>query len=161
MEHGIDTYMNIIRLLGDMVAMQNYYNSILHQYNGITLYPPEMHVLQIIGENESITVTQIAQKIYKSISFCSQTLKKLMDKELLEQRRNPENKREYNLYLTEKGRKLFLYHNEYDRSSHEKCFEELSPDAKKDLHKCQEVLTEFNRVFKNILPIFPPKRNKV
>lgn len=74
--------------------------------DGAPLCQAEISCIERIGRMPDITITELSKIMYKTPSACSQIVRKLVDKELVEQLRNRDNKRIYNLRLTEKGRKI-------------------------------------------------------
>ena len=79
------------------------YDSLPHQYGQHVLFQAEGYVINCIASYPGITVTELAGILKKTPSACSQIVRKLSDKGLVEQKRNVKNKRSYNLCLTEEG----------------------------------------------------------
>ena len=74
----------------------------------ISLTPQaEAYIVNLVGQHPGITVTQLAEILNKTTSACSQIVRKLRAKGFVEQIRNPDNNRLYNLALTESGRKVY------------------------------------------------------
>lgn len=76
-------------------------------YGDIPLCYTERRIIMLIGENPEITVTEMAARIRKTVSICSQTVRKFANLGWVEQTRNLQNKRIYNLTLTDEGAKVF------------------------------------------------------
>ena len=92
-------------LLGQIWAAQDEaydlmyeYDSLPHRYGAHILYQSEAHIIDLIGEHPEITVTELAAILKKTPSACSQIVRKLRAKGWVEQVRNAENNRIYNLY---------------------------------------------------------------
>ena len=83
------------------------YDSLPHCYGSVVLYQAEAYIVNLIGQHPGITVTQLAETLNKTTSACSQIVRKLRAKGFVEQIRNPDNNRLYNLALTESGRKVY------------------------------------------------------
>lgn len=112
--------------------LMNEYDALPHEYDDEVLYQVESHVIQMIGQNPGTTATSIAQALGKTTSACSQCVKKLKKKRWIEQVRNEENNRQYNLYLTESGWDIFNKHELFDQECDErKCYalEKFSNEA--------------------------------
>ena len=77
------------------------------------LYQSEAHIIDLIGEHPEITVTELAAILKKTPSACSQIVRKLRAKGWVEQVRNAENNRIYNLYLTESGKQVYQAHTAF------------------------------------------------
>lgn len=92
------------------------YDSLPHHYGEMTLYQAEAYIVGWIGRIPDITTSELAERLKKTPSACSQIIRKLIDKGLVAQTRNPQNKRLYNLRLTEMGEQVHRDHivfNEY------------------------------------------------
>ena len=88
----------------------------IHKYNqyekkpqkycaDVMLTQPEIHTVAVIGDNEGISVTELAKVRGITKGAASQMIYRLEDKELVEKRISPESDSKLNLYLTKKGRK--------------------------------------------------------
>ena len=92
------------------------YDALPHHYGDSTLYQAEAYIVNWIGRKPDITTTELADVLKKTPSACSQIIRKLISKGLVEQTRNEQNKRQYNLRLTDSGKQLYKDHiafNEY------------------------------------------------
>ena len=56
------------------------YDSLPHNYGNYVLYQVESHMIDCIGRNAGITITELADDFGKTRSACSQMVKKLRDK---------------------------------------------------------------------------------
>lgn len=97
-----------------------------HRYGAHILYQSEAHIIDLIGEHPEITVTELAAILKKTPSACSQIVRKLRAKGWVEQVRNAENNRIYNLYLTESGKQVYQAHTAFNQSCQEATFQLLS-----------------------------------
>ena len=101
------------------------YDSLPHNYGNYVLYQVESHMIDCIGRNAGITITKLADDFGKTRSACSQMVKKLRDKGWVEQVRNKENNRVYNLFLTEEGMSIFRNHAQFEYQCYKRGFEGL------------------------------------
>ena len=101
------------------------YDSLPHNYGNYVLYQVESHMIDCIGRNAGITITELADDFGKTRSACSQMVKKLRDKGWVEQVRNKENNRVYNLFLTEEGMSIFRNHAQFEYQCYKRGFEGL------------------------------------
>lgn len=92
----------------------NEYNTLLHDYNGVVLYQAESQFINAIGRNPGITITELASFFDKTPSACSQLMRRMKDKGWLYQKRNKENNREYKLFLTQEGERIYHNHQEFE-----------------------------------------------
>lgn len=104
----------MIAAIDESYDLMQEYASIPHQYHNIMLYPVETHTIQIIVNNPGITASLIAKRLNKTLSACSQILGKLEKKKLIFKIKNPNNKREFNLYLTESCKIIYDLHEQLD-----------------------------------------------
>lgn len=121
------------------------YDMLPHCYGDNVLYQAEAYVVNIIGNNPQITITQIAHSLKKTTSACSQIVKKLVSKGLVNQTRNKDNKRIYNLTLTSKGQQLYKDHMEFNKKCQQNTFDMLSEFTQEELlihTKIQSVIND-------------------
>ncbi len=69
---------------------------------GDLLYFTEIHTITILGKNREMNMTRLAEKMGVTRGAISQTIRKLVNKNLVV-KLNTNNKKEFNLRLTEKG----------------------------------------------------------
>lgn len=92
------------------------YQSIPRDYGtGLYMSETEAHALLYIERNPGITAKRIAEIMYRTKSTISLVINFLDKNGLIIQEVNPENRRERNLYLTDKGRHTCEKHSAYDR----------------------------------------------
>lgn len=84
------------------------YDSLPHTYGNVVLYQAEALVVNLIGEHSDITITELGSILKKTASACSQIVRKLKSKGLVEQVRNESNNRQLNLRLTDAGKQIYL-----------------------------------------------------
>lgn len=124
------------------------YDALLHDYNGAILYQAESQFIHEIGQNPGITITELASLFDKTRSACSQLMRRMKNKGWLYQDRNNENNREYNLYLTEDGYKIFNKHLEFEKKCYMRTAEMLSGFSDDELKIYMKVQNELNNAFK-------------
>lgn len=98
------------------------YDSLPHHYGENILYQAEGHIIDLIAECPGITITDMGNILRKTPSACSQVVRKLKEKGWVEQTRNRENNRQFNLKLTESGRKVYEDHLAFSRSCQKETF---------------------------------------
>ena len=74
------------------------------------LYPAEIHTIVAIGQNRGINLTGLAEKLEISKPTLSERIGKLVEKEFVEKKMNPENRKAMTLWLTEEGKKAEYHH---------------------------------------------------
>lgn len=123
------------------------YDSMPHQYGGEILYQSEMHFLQAVGNTPNITITLISQQLGKTKSACSQMVRKLIKKELIVQKRNQNNNREYYLNLTPKGVDIYYAHEEFDKKCLTRTYDSLTDFSDEELQAYISIQKHLNEVF--------------
>lgn len=121
------------------------YNSLLHDYNGTVLYQAESQFIKKIGDEPGITITRLAKFFNKTTSACSQLMYRMKKKNLLEQRRNEHNNKEYNLYLTDAGKTLYEAHRVFETDCYKRTASMLETFSQEELDiyiRIQEKLNE-------------------
>lgn len=107
----------------------------------------EAHIITDIAENPGITANLIAKKWDKTPAFISQSLTKLEDRGLIERKLNKNNRKFYNLFLTDNGKKFDEIHKKYDIKSiintNKKLMEKFSLD---ELIKLRVILEEYGKI---------------
>lgn len=121
------------------------YDSLPHQYGENVLYQAEGHIIDLVAAYPGITITDLGGILKKTPSACSQIVRKLKDKGWVEQRRNQENNRIYNLTLTESGRKVYRDHQAFSQFCQQETFrllEECTPEELAAHIRVQKKLNE-------------------
>ena len=86
------------------------YDSLPHHYGENIMYQAEGHIIDLIAAYPGITITDLSNILKKTASACSQIVRKLKEKGWVEQSRNRDNNRQYNLYLTQTGEQVYADH---------------------------------------------------
>jgi Transcriptional regulators len=99
--------------------LEKYIDGIPRHYNGILLYPSEIHLLAFIAENQELNVTELAEKRNVSKGALSKILGKLIEKGLIEKYGKKGNSKNIYFSLTKYGTKAYEghmeFHSEHDR----------------------------------------------
>lgn len=94
------------------------YSKELHDYGTGELYTStEVHLVTRIEENPGITAKRIAEDTFRTKSAVSQMLTKLEGKGLIRREKDPDNGKQYFLYVTPKGAHLSQCHKAYDENA--------------------------------------------
>ena len=127
----------------------NEYDSLPHYYGSVVLYQAEAYIVNLVGQHPGITVTQLAEILNKTTSACSQIVRKLRAKGFVEQIRNPDNNRLYNLELTEAGAEVFQAHISFNQECQEKTFELLKDFTGEELSIHLRVQRRLNEAYQD------------
>lgn len=98
------------------------YDSLPHHYGDNILYQAEGHIIDLIAVYPGITITDLGNILKKTPSACSQIVRKLKEKGFVEQTRNRDNNRQFNLKLTEAGERLYQDHTQFSRQCQRETF---------------------------------------
>ena len=108
----LDEKMNIIY---QFVLGYNDYINMRHNYTSeVELTMLEAHLLTDICDHPGSTVTSLAAAWDRSVSATSQTVRRLMAKELVTRENAPDNGKIFYLHPTEKGLRASDQHKRYD-----------------------------------------------
>lgn len=111
-EELLDLVDNLYLQGRQMRSMENkprYYGS------DILLYPNEVYTLKIIAQQEGINQTELSELMFRTKGATSTVVQKLKLKGLIEQREDKNDSRFTQLYPTEKGKRVYRNHLEYDK----------------------------------------------
>lgn len=125
------------------------YDSLPHHYGSVVLYQAEAYIVDLVGQYPGITVTRLAEMLNKTTSACSQIVRKLRAKGFLEQIRNPDNNRLYNLELTETGEEVFRAHINFNRECQERAFKLLREFTDEELSIHLQVQKKLNEAYED------------
>lgn len=80
---------------------------------GITVFPSEIHTVEIIGKNTGLNITELARLLGITKGAVSQIVQKLVRKGLVERCKDVDNDKEVLLQLTPAGQKAFHGHEKH------------------------------------------------
>jgi len=123
------------------------YDSQLHDYNGVVLYQAESQMIKLIGNYPGISAHECSDILKKTLSACSQLVKKLKRKGWICQERNEQNNRVYNLYLTEEGKNIYEKHKEFEEGCYRRTFQLLDGLPGEDFETFLRVQKLINKGF--------------
>ena len=121
------------------------YDALPHHYGEAILYQAEGEIIDLIAIHPGVTITDLGNILKKTASACSQIVRKLREKGWVEQTRNRENNRVYNLTLTETGMQIYQGHQAFTQNCRDITFELLGDFSEEELEtylRLQEKLNE-------------------
>lgn len=142
-----ELFCEVIEQLDVAFELIREYDTQLHDYNGTILYQAESQLIKLIGKHPGISAVECAEIFKKTMSACSQLIKKLKSKGWIEQKRNELNKRIHNLYLTESGKIIYEKHKEFEEACYERTFRLLDSITQKDLETYIRIQRLINQGF--------------
>ena len=123
------------------------YDAMPHRYGACMLYQAEAHMIDLIALYPGITAADLAIILRKTPSACSQTLRKLREKGLVEQLRNAANNRQYKLQLTESGQALYRDHAAFSADCQQRTFDRLAEFTEEELALYLRVQQRINEAY--------------
>lgn len=140
-------YQEMISVLDEAFELMVEYDSLPHDYGSATLYQAESKLIHLTGSMPGITASELAARLKKTTSACSQIVKKLRQKGWIEQTRNEKNNREYNLFLTEEGKKIFQDHEQFESRCYMRTYNELEEFGEEDFRIYMAIQRKMNKSF--------------
>lgn len=123
------------------------YDTMPHRYGACMLYQAQAHMIDLIALYPGITAADLANILRKTPSACSQTLRKLREKGLVEQLRNAANNRQYKLRLTESGQALYRDHSAFSADCQQRTFDRLAQFSEEELALYLRVQQRINEAY--------------
>ncbi len=124
------------------------YDAQLHNYNGVILYQAETEIITLVGHFPGISAAECADKLKKTISACSQLIKKLKAKGWVRQVRNELNNRIYNLYLTDAGKEIYKRHKKFEDGCYKRTFKLLDGFTEDEFRTYMKIQQRLNEGFR-------------
>lgn len=109
------------------------------------LYASEIHMLDIIGKNPGINVTEIADKLGITKGAVPKIIRKLMDKNLIYRYQTKGNKKIVLFKLTDKGHIAFHCHIEWHQKFDTGIIQKLDSLDKPKLLFLNEIMTDIEQ----------------
>jgi len=120
---------------------------------GEKFYASELHAIDAIGRKEGGTVTKLCDLFGVTKGAVSQIISKLEKKAVVFKQRSPDNCKEVNIFLTEKGLEIFKFHENLHKEMDKEFFGYMRSVSKE---KLEDFLTMLVRV-ENYLDVFLSK----
>ncbi len=146
-EERIDLLRQIWHEQDQAYALMSEYDSLPHRYGEMFLFQAETQLISMVAVYPDITITDMANILKKTPSACSQIVRKLCEKKLVEQIRDKENKRRYKLRLTPKGEQIYQDHAEFEQECQQRTFEKLKSMSLRELELGLELQRRLNEAY--------------
>lgn len=131
-------FMDAIYAISDKV---DEYESIPRQYGTEDyLYMAEVHMLDLIGKKGKTTTSELSDVTNKTLSAVSQTVDKLVKKDLVIKRKNITNLRQIFIELTEKGHVVYHFHKELDYNNYLDYLAKIPDVTKEELESTSDLI---------------------
>lgn len=140
-------YCEMIDQLDRGVHLINEYDAVPHDYGSAVMYQAESKIIQLVGKHPGIKASEMAAAFRKTPSACSQLIRKLRNKGWICQVRNEENNREYRLYLTEEGIRIYEDHESFEQRCYQRSFQNLSSFSEEAFKVYISIQQKLNETF--------------
>lgn len=150
MDKGEARYESFCKAIDELdrgVSLINEYDALLHDYGGEKMFQAESQMIKAIGSSQGVTAAELSEKFGKTASACSQIIRKLKNKGWVLQRRNPQNSREYHLFLSENGLEFFEKHREFEEACYRRTFGMLEDVSEAEIQAYIKVQQRLNKAF--------------
>jgi DNA-binding MarR family transcriptional regulator len=112
MKKVINKFMEVSSVYMELI---NKTEKVKRNFNGIELYPSEIHTLTFIQDNNESNMTTIALKLGVTKGAIFKIIQKLEKKELLSRYKKPDNNKNTYFELTEKGLLAYQGHDKFHK----------------------------------------------
>ncbi len=122
----------------------------MFQFQDETFYPSEVHLMLTMGGADATNATRMAQLLGVTKGAVSQTISRLEKKGVLTKWRDPYNKNELTIELTDFGRLVFDHYRERVNSFRELHARYIDSFSEAEKETIQRFLAEVERFFDHI-----------
>lgn len=132
MEEKIKEYVNqVIALLPDLAKAfrTDEPQEVLH----IDISFPEIFVLRQLSSNKEPTMSELGRSISMDLSTLTRTVDKLVGKEFVVRKRDPEDRRMVRVAITAKGRKIISRFEEQKKKKIESILRQMTSQERRDI----------------------------
>ena len=105
----------------------------------------EIHLIDSVGKQPGINVTELSRKHKITKSAVSQAVKKIESKGLMERYKSPENRKEVLFRLTEQGLTAFRAHDNFHKKVEAPFIQEIEGFTRKEADGVRKLIDLMNR----------------
>lgn len=145
--------MNIKRkIVKDIALLYRKQSSILNHYlKELGISSGNYPIIVEIFNNEGISLNEISKRIYMDKSVVTRFVNILIKKDIVIKEKNENDKRYYNLYLTEKGEKIYYKLVKAGKDYYNDLFnKDVDIDIEKFYSDIETLLEETNKIYNNL-----------
>lgn len=127
------------------IAYHNYLYTDREYISGEKLYLREMHFLVFVGENQELTMSEIAEKMNVTQGAATQISSRLLKKGLLCKQKSHSDKRYSVISLTESGKKAYEEYLKYGKKRSKQiaaCITDFSEEDIKTILRYEHLITD-------------------
>jgi DNA-binding MarR family transcriptional regulator len=112
-------------------------------------YRGEIHTIKIIGDYPGVFSSEIARKFGITRAVIHKTLLKLEERGLVTKEQDDKDKKKHKLFLTEKGKRAYYFHEEYHNKYDKALFDYVANMSKSHLEAIKGFLEHANNLIQN------------
>lgn len=128
-----EIFFEMIETIYEMSRKLSVYESVPRTYGTEDeLYVVEAHTIDLIGTQTVTTISELAKITKKTKGAISQMVDKLIKKDFVIKYKNPDDNRQVMIELTDKGKKVYEFHQKLDRQTYLKYLEQLNQYSTED-----------------------------
>ncbi len=95
----------------------------------------EHYIIEVLGRNERMTISNLADRVSAPLTTISSTLDRLYEQGFVERERSQEDRRVVEVSLSEKGQEFFEANQEETQELVDKFLSRLSQEDREDLYR--------------------------
>ncbi len=107
---------------------------------GEKIFRFEIHIIDLIGKNEGVTVNELAKLLNVTKGAVSQVITKLDKRNIVKKIKTLNNRKNVNLYLTEKGNTIFEGHKRFHENIDNKIAKSFEKYSKSEIELIKRIL---------------------
>lgn len=139
----------IMEVIYDISRVTTEYESVPRKYGTEDeIFMVEAHTLNLIGDNENITMTDLVNITKKTKGAISQMIDKLIKKGMVCKTKDANDQRKSILSLTEKGKIIYDYHKKLDEREYGKIFSQMEHYSMEELKLFLNISTDLLEILK-------------
>lgn len=117
--------------------------------NDMVFYRGEIHIIKMIGDYPGIYSSEIARNFGITRAVVHKTLLKLEKRNLVEKKQDLEDKKRQKLFLTQKGKIAYKYHEEYHDEHDKALFDFIKNLSEEELNTILRFLNYADQLVQN------------
>lgn len=144
---SISLHSQIMHFINQLIFFEK---KCIFKYEGITLYPSEIHLMEVISQGHAVNATFMAEKLGITKGAVSQTIARIEKKKIITKIKDPYHKNELTVSFTKLGKEALEYFNQ-QLSKKQKNYEDyLESLSKNDKTVIQEFLSKSEQFISNM-----------
>lgn len=115
----------------------------------LTFYRGEIHIIKMVGDQPGTFISEMARSFNVTRAVIAKTVGKLEKRKFIYKEEDPEDKKRLRLYLTDKGKRAYILHENYHHKFDRPLFAYMESLKEEDLRIIKEFLKLANQLIEN------------